>query len=84
MLVWLAGSVVVAVIVGAMLGRRAVWVGLAVLLLGLGPMAALWVYETHFYTKGDTSDVGMLATLAALLLGPPGVILVLVGLVKVE
>ena len=84
MLMWLAGSVVVAVIVGGILGRKAVWVGLAVLLVGLGPMVALWVYETHFYTKGDTSDVGMLATLAALLLGPPGIVLVLVGLVKGE
>ena len=81
-LCWLLGGVAVAVVVGLALGRYALHAGLALIILGVGPMAALYVYETYFYTSGDTSSYGMLSTIMLLLLTPPGIVLFLLGLLR--
>ena len=73
----LFGGVVLAVLVGLVLGRHARMAGAVFLLAGTGPMTMLWFYERT--ATGDTSGFGMGATLAAILFIPFGLILLVIG-----
>ena len=72
-------TVLFGVLGGFLLGRFARMAGCLVALLGVLPMAALFVYETYFYTKGDTSFYGMFSTILLLILVPLGLTVLLVG-----
>ncbi len=80
----MVGVMVCCVILGWLLGRRAVWLGLALLALGLGPIAASYLYETYFYVSGDTSNFGTLSFILLILCAPPGVTLVVFGFLRGE
>ncbi len=77
-------GVVIGGVFGLLLGRFARPVGIVFLTLGLAPMAALYVYETFIYTSGDTSSLGMFATLALILFFPFGLVLTVVGIFRGE
>jgi hypothetical protein len=79
MIMIIIGSLLVAAVLGYAIGRRAVLAGWFFLVLGVGPFAALYVYETFIYTTGDTSAIGMLSTMALILFAPFGLVLVLFG-----
>jgi len=77
-------ALVVAVVVAFLLGRYAFRVGVVLFLLGVGPMAALYVYGKYFQRMGGPSD-GMfyLLSMAALLLFTPfGLILIAIGALR--
>lgn len=67
---------------GFALGRWAILAGIVFLFLGLAPLGGLYVYEAFFYTTGDTSSMGMLSTLMAILFAPFGLVLIVFGLLK--
>lgn len=65
-------SLVVGFVLGAALGRFArIGAGLC-LLVGIGPMALLFVYES-FFPKTDSSSYGLLAMIALLLATPAAI-----------
>ncbi|HUW59700.1 MAG TPA: hypothetical protein VMZ06_01740 [Candidatus Bathyarchaeia archaeon] len=78
----IVGAVVIGAILGWALGRWGVRLGVVFLVIGLGPFVGLYVYETFFYTSGDTSGIGMFSTLCLILFAPFGVILVVFGLLR--
>ncbi|MCP4642797.1 MAG: hypothetical protein GY851_20285 [bacterium] len=84
MLMIIVGGFLLGALLGFALGRRAVYVGLVFLTLGVGPFAALHVYENYFYTSGDTSSMGMLSTIALILFAPFGLLLIVFGLLRGE
>ena len=75
----LVGIILVAVLVGAVLGRFAVPVGLFLIAFGVLPMVALSIYESFFYEGGDTSSMGMFSTLVIMTVAPFGFVVMAVG-----
>jgi len=75
-------ALAIGIVAAFVLGRFAFRVGVVFLLLGVGPMAALLVYETCFYKTGDTSAYGMLSTIAFILFVPFGLILIAIGALR--
>jgi len=77
---YVAIGIAVGVVIGLLAGRLAKWLGLLCLALGSLPMGFLFLFESQM--SGDTSGVGMLATLAAILLVPFGIVVLVVGLLR--
>ena len=70
-------EILIGIVIGSVLGRFAKFAGFVILALGVVPMGALYIYETYFHTSGDTSSVGMLATLTAILFFPLGLVVLI-------
>lgn len=81
---YIVGGVVLGIVLGLALGKWAVRLGVLLLLLGVVPFFVLYIYETHFYTQGDTSSAGMLCTLLLILCAPLGLVLTVIGLARGE
>ena len=79
LLVWMAGSVLAGIVIGALAGRFGVAVGVVILLLGAGPMAALYIYESSLSTPRDMSSEGMLSTVAFIFVAPAGLSAIVTG-----
>ena len=75
---------IIAIAVGAAMGRYGMILGILVLAVGLLPMGILAVYESSTTTPGDTSSYGMLATITAILAVPAGIGLLLGGAIRRE
>ncbi len=80
----IVGGFVLGAVLGLAFGRRAVFVGIIFLALGLGPFAALYIYEEFIYTTGDTSSMGMLSTICLILFAPFGLVMVIFGMLRGE
>ena len=78
----LAGIILVAVLVGSVLGRFAVPVGFFFIALGVLPMVALFIYSKFFYEGGDPSSMSMLATLIIMTVTPFGFVVLVVGIFR--
>lgn len=76
---YLFGGTVLGIVLGMALGRWAFRLGVLFLLLGMGPFLVLYMYETFFYTAGDTSAEGMLSTIMLIVFAPLGLTLTVVG-----
>lgn len=72
----------VTILIGLVLGRISLPIGLFLLVIGLLPMATLYIYETTLSTPQDTSEFGMLATILFVLAVPTGIILTIIGALK--
>lgn len=82
-LVWIGGGFAFGIVLGSLLGRFAVPAGILLILLGAGPMAALYIYsEVLTHPPRDMSAEGMLSTLALILITPLGITVFLTGLVR--
>ncbi len=80
-LMYIFGGIIFGILLGMILGRWALRLGVLLLLLGIGPFFALYIYETSFYAAGDTSAEGMLSTIMLILFAPMGLVLTTVGLI---
>lgn len=81
-LFWLIGGIAFGYAFGLLLGRYAVRVGIILILIGVGPMAALFIYEDIAQPARDMSSEGMLSTLAFLLFAPFGFCVFIAGLLR--
>jgi hypothetical protein len=66
-------------VIGALAGRFGVMAGTLILLIGAGPMIALFIYESNMASPRDTSSEGMLATIAFILVVPAGITAMIIG-----
>lgn len=79
---YILGGMLLGTLLGMALGRWALRLGVLFLMIGVGPFFGLYVYETYFYTAGDTSAMGMLSTILLIFFAPFGLVLTLVGWLK--
>jgi len=85
MLGYFVGGFVFGAIVGSLLGRRwGIRIGLLFLVLGIGPLAALFVYENMLGGQGDTSSLGLFSMICLLLFAPFGLVVLVFGALRGE
>jgi len=85
MLGYFVGGFVFGAIVGSLLGRRwGVRIGLLFLVLGIGPLGALFVYENMLGAQGDTSSLGLFSMICLLLFAPFGLVVLVFGALRGE
>lgn len=82
LLFWICGGVGVGIVLGGLLGRFAVPAGILLMLLGAGPMTALFIYSDIAQPTRDMSAEGMLSTLLLIIVAPFGITVFLTGLVR--
>ena len=70
---WIIGEILVGVVLGYALGRFAVATGILIVVMGVAPMAALFLYETFATSTGDTSSAGLLSTIIIFVVTPVGI-----------
>ena len=70
LVLYVGGGILVGIVAGSLLGRFAVPAGIFLLLLGTGPMAALYLYSEFARPARDMSTEGMFSTLLLILATP--------------
>ena len=83
-LVWIVGGIGIGIVAALLLGRFATLAGIILMLLGVGPMTALFIYSELAEPTRDLSAEGMLSTLILLLVTPFGITVFLTGLLRRE
>ena len=83
-LVWIVGGIGIGVVAALLLGRFAVLAGMILILLGAGPMAALFFYTEIAEPTRDMSTEGMFSTLILIMATPFGITVFLTGLLRRE
>ena len=81
-LIWIIGGIAFGYAFGLLLGRYAVPVGIVFMLIGMGPMTALYFYTDIAQPARDMSAEGMLSTLAFLIFAPFGFCVFIAGLLQ--
>ena len=83
-LVWIVGGIGIGIVAALLLGRFATLAGILLMLLGMGPMTALYIYSEIAQPTRDMSAEGMLSTLALILIAPFGTTVCMTGLLRRE
>ncbi|MCH7908613.1 MAG: hypothetical protein IIB38_03240 [Candidatus Hydrogenedentes bacterium] len=83
-LVWIVGGIGIGIVAALLLGRFATLAGIILMLLGVGPMTALFIYSELAEPTRDMSAEGMLSTLILLMATPFGITVFLTGLLRRE
>jgi len=79
LVIYIVGSILAGLVIGGAAGRFAIPAGMLVLLIGAGPMIALYIYSTYIGFDGDSSAQGMFATIIFILVVPAGLTTIATG-----
>ncbi len=82
LVIFIVGSGLAGFVIGGVAGRFAFVAGGVLLLMGLGPMAALLIHSQIVGPGGDRSSEGMLATMAFVFFVPAGITAALAGVLR--
>jgi len=79
LVIYIVGSILVGMIIGGVAGRFAIPIGMIVLLIGAGPMIALFLYSEFVGFNRDSSAEGMLSTIIFIMVVPAGLTTIATG-----
>jgi hypothetical protein len=79
LVIYIVGSILAGLVIGGIAGRFAIPVGMLVLLIGAGPMIALYLYSRFIGFDGDSSAQGMLSTIIFIMVVPAGLTTIATG-----
>ena len=84
LVLYVGGGILIGIVAAALLGRFAVLAGMILMLLGVGPMAALYIYTEMAESTRDMSTEGMFSALILIMATPFGITVFMTGLLRRE